>query len=99
MFRPLRFGTLSLFATMLLVVSAAGWWKFHRDLYVEEIMVLAELKKEAGGVYFDRLAQGEIVVTRSTQIDDEIPWDAPWINPVSMIWVQGEASESTRARA
>lgn len=93
MLRRLRFGTLSLFAAMLLVVSGAGWWKFHWNLYVEEVDARTALLREGLTVSTERRDGGWIAPP-----DDEaaIPWYAPLMAPLEHVSVTGTPSKELR---
>src|SRR5690349_11713846 len=69
-----RFGLLTLFAAMLLLVSVAGWAKYHVDLKHEEDALLADLAKAGVGVVFGR-SDEDLAVTASGSGDPETTWD------------------------
>lgn len=84
----MRFGTLSLVATMLLVVSGAGWWTFHRDLYVEETKALEALQRGGLSVTAER-GDGWI---NPPEDEAAIPWYAPLVAPLAKFHVEGDPS-------
>ncbi|HEV7282393.1 MAG TPA: hypothetical protein VGN57_19480 [Pirellulaceae bacterium] len=93
-----RFGLLWIFAAMLLCISGAGWWKFHRDLYVEERVVVEALKASGGKVACHHRDFGYFVGS-SEEEGTDVPWDAPFQKPILMIVVEGAPSSAARDAA
>lgn len=88
-----RFGTAWLFVGMLLLISAAGWWKFHRDLYVEEVEVLQKLRADGLSVIVRREDSG----WASTPEDEAaIPWSAALLGPLQSLSIQGKPTTKQR---
>lgn len=83
---------------MLLVVSAAGWWTFHRDLYVEEREVVEALKSSGQKVAFHHVDR-RFFTMASEDEGTEIPWNAPLLEPIRMIYVDGAPSTEARDAA
>lgn len=50
-----RFGVAWLLVAMLFLISAAGWWKFHRDLYVEEQAAVEVVKRSWAKIAVHRI--------------------------------------------
>lgn len=93
-----RFGIGWLFVGMLLLISAAGWWKFHRDLYVEEIEVLQALRNSARSVRGGRPLTFDVPLTEEI-IDDEIPWNAPLLPAIERLYIEGDIPKEVRDAA
>lgn len=95
MIRRLRFSLLSVFAAMLLLVSAAGWARFQAELYREEIDLLAAL--DAAGV---RSTWG-----RTSDLDFSVPaQEATGTRPflaarIDWLGFEGPAPDELRDRA
>lgn len=92
-----RFGIGWIFVGMLLVISAAGWWKFHRDLYVEEVEVVRSLRKHAGKVTVRRSDLADFPPPAEEDFDRDIPWSAPLSPPIRRIYVEGELPSDVRS--
>ena len=90
-----RFGTAWLFVAMLLFISAAGWWKFHRDLYVEERDAVRRLN-EAGGKVTVHRSSSSPTWTAVDEEPDAIPWNAPLLPPIDRISVESDVPREAR---
>lgn len=87
-----RFGILGMAAAMLLVVSGAGWWTFHRDLYVEEREVVERALRAGASLRIDEAdywIEGE-------SSDGPIPWDAPLRPPIEFVRSDGDLPVAVR---
>lgn len=91
-----RFGMMSTVVGMLLFISAAGWWKFHRDLYVEERDAIRKLNEAVGKFTVHRSAPN----LPWTAVDDElangIPWNAPLLPPIDRISFDSDVPREAR---
>lgn len=94
-----RFGTGWLFVAMLLLISVAGWWKFHRDLYVEEVEVIRSLRSSAGKVVVRRAGSIDVRPAEEEDFDGGIPWNAPLLPRVEVLSVEGELKKELRNEA
>jgi hypothetical protein len=91
-----RFGPGWLFVGMLFLISAAGWWKFHRDLYVEEVEVIRALRNHADIVTVRRAGDVELRPAQEEDFDGAVPWNAPLLPRVERISVEGELTKELR---
>lgn len=55
--RLLRFGLPSLFATMLLCISVAGWWRYERQIDAKEQAAIDAMAKEGIGLRITRRSE------------------------------------------
>ncbi|HEV7280097.1 MAG TPA: hypothetical protein VGN57_07790 [Pirellulaceae bacterium] len=88
-----------LFVGMLLLISAAGWWKFHRDLYVEEIQVIRALRNSGGRISVGRSRALDVRLTQEEDLSGEIPWNAPLLPAVERLYIEGELPDDVRDAA
>lgn len=82
---------LALLGLALLAWGVVGWWRFHRELFVEEELALQALADEIGAVRYRRA--GEVAPLRnlknsvdaSETISPEVPWSVPFFGRVEYV--------------
>lgn len=82
---------LALLGSALLAWGVVGWWRFHRDLYVEEEAALQALADEVGSVRYRRA--GELAPLRNLKnssdepeaVSPEVPWSVPFLGRVEYV--------------
>jgi hypothetical protein len=97
MIRRMRFGLLSVFAAMLLAVSAGGWAKFHWDLHQEEQAVLAALAEAGCDVHVRRELPPEEASATPPTTSEPAFWDE-YLFRIRVLAVTGDASPELRRR-
>lgn len=90
-----RFGLRWVFVGMLFLISAAGWWKFHRDLYVEEVAAIEGLLRSGAKVSAQRIDLPNFF-PGADKPDLRVPWNAPLLEPFYVIQVDGDPSVEVR---
>ncbi|HEV7282189.1 MAG TPA: hypothetical protein VGN57_18445 [Pirellulaceae bacterium] len=84
--RAHAFLLIALLGVALLLAGAVEWWRFYRDLYVEERSALSQLAEVAGGSEVSYVRTGSPADEWSLLVNaPPTPWGAPFVGRIEAV--------------